>query len=113
MSEIEWKVISADGDTNRLLNIAALDLTRFFGYSEQRALSLVSSFYVRFAARFENDFYHHEGAFRSAALMHYSEVNGRTGDFGCFQQWFSGQELQEAEIKALSYFRDLYFKKEA
>lgn len=58
-----------------------------------------------------DDFYHHEGAFRSAAMMHYSAMNGGSADFTGFHEWYWAQSLSEAEQKALAYLRATYFDK--
>ncbi len=107
------KFASDDPDTDRLLRIVAWTLARFFGYSDAAAERALLSFYARWhSPGWGDDFYHHEGAFRSAALIHYSEINGGSTDFGRFFEWYREQDFDAAEREAQEYFREHYFKKE-
>lgn len=94
--------ISKDSDTDRLLGIVAWNLTHFFGYDGTAAVELVRSWYPNR----DDDFYHHEGAFRSAAFIHYSTTKNDARDF---MTWFLAQHFDEAEREALEYFRDHYY----
>jgi hypothetical protein len=98
--------ISNDADTDRLLGIVAWNLTRFFGYDDATAVALVRSTYPMR----DDDFYHHEGAFRSAAFMHYSATHDGSTDFGTFLEWFRAQDFADAEREALEHYRETYFR---
>ena len=105
-------LISLDPDTDRLLRIAAWNLSRFFGYADKTAEVMVRSFYTLWQSPgFGDDFYHHEGAFRSATLIHYSAIHDGTTDFTLFPQWYEAQSFSECEREALEYFRESYFDK--
>ena len=102
--------ISDDPDTDKLLRIVAWNLSRFFGYVGTDAEVLVRNFYARWQSPgWGDDFYHHEGAFRSAALIHYSELHGGTTSFSSFRDLFWAQNFDEFEREALEYFRETYF----
>ena len=102
--------ISKDSDTDRLLRIVAWNLSRFFGYPDTAADALARSFYARWQSPgWGDDFYHHEGAFRSAALMHYSALHDDTTDFTRFPEWYEAQNFGDFEREALEYFREKYF----
>src|SRR5688572_1719273 len=103
------KPISDDSDTDKLLQVVCWALTRHFGHEASAAEALVRSSYERFASRWDDDFYHHEGAFRSAALLQYSFVHGGTSDFNGFHDWYAAQGLFGAEHDTLEYFRQFYF----
>jgi hypothetical protein len=100
-------VFSADADTNRLLEIVAWNLVRFFGYSEQQASALVQAFYSGRSSRWGDDDYHHEGAFRSAAIMHYAGSNG--GSLEGFHEWLRDEGYLKTPAEAQEYFREHYF----
>lgn len=105
--------ICDDPDTERLLRIAASNLVHFFQYSETKADELVRSFYARWRSPgWDDDFYHHEGAFRSAALMHYSALHGGSTDFTHFTGWYHEQQLDVPAREALEYFRENYFRRD-
>jgi hypothetical protein len=105
-------VISKDPDTDKLLRIVVWNLSRFFGYADTAADALVRSFYARWQSPdWGDDFYHDEGAFRSSALMHYSELHGGTTDFTRFREWYWAQNFGDFEREALEYFREAYFDK--
>ncbi len=101
--------ISNDADTERLLRIVIWDLTRFFDYSAADAEEAVRSFYARWQSSRGDDFYHHEGAFRSASMIHYLATHRSTADFNGFVEWYRAQNFTDAEREALAYFRDNYF----
>jgi hypothetical protein len=96
--------ISKDSDTDRLLDIVIWNLTRFFGYDNAAAVGLVRSWYPNR----DDDFYHHEGAFRSAAFIHYSTTQDGSRNFF---EWFRAQHFDEAEREALEHYRGHYFQK--
>jgi hypothetical protein len=99
--------ISNDSDTDRLLNNVAWNLKRFFGYVDAAAIELVRSAYPKR----DDDFYYHEGAFRSAAFMHYSATHGGSISFEDFGVWFRAHDFADEERKALENYRETYFQK--
>jgi len=101
--------ISNDSDTNRLLQVVCWALTRHFGHEAEAAEMLVRCSHVRFAGQWNDDFYHHEGPFRSAALLHYSSTHGGTTNFNGFHEWYAAQELGEAHSDTMEHFRQSYF----
>jgi hypothetical protein len=105
--------ISSDRDTDRLLRVISWSLSSQFRHTDVQADALVRSFYTRFAARFDDDFYHHEGAFRCAALIHYSAKSDGSVDFSAFLEWYHSEDRADAEQQTLAYFREFYFEKPA
>lgn len=102
-----------DRDNERLFQIAAWNLVRFFGYEQGAAEKLIVSFrehYRVFSPEWaENDnFYHHEGAFRSAAIMHYYAIHGNLMDFSGFHDWFRAQHFESVEQEACNYFNAVF-----
>ena len=104
-------LFSGDPDTDNLLQIVAWNLTRFFGYEQPAAEQLVSSCYTSFPSRWDDDFYHHQGAFRSGALMHYHATHGGSIDFTEYLNWYRSQPFDEPEREAREYFRQTYFER--
>ena len=96
-----------DADTDKLLSIVVWNLTRFFSYAPAAATELVSSFYSGFESSWGDDFYHHEGAYRSAALMHY--VTTHNGDREGFIEWAVTNGHHNPPAESLAYFREHYF----
>ena len=103
------EAFSADADTNRLLEIVVWNLARFFAYPEQQAASLVRSFYSGRVLGWCDDDYHHEGAFRSAAIVHYASSNG--GSLDGFHEWLRGTGYTDTPAESLEYFREHYFNR--
>lgn len=101
--------ISDDPDTDKLLWIVVRNLVRWFGYEQAAAEQFMRSFYHQFVSSWGDDFYHHEGAFRTAALMHYSAGRSGSTDFSRFPMWYRTQKFAEAEREALEHFRATYF----
>ena len=100
-------VFSADADTDRLLEIVAWNLARFFGHPEQQAASLVRAFYSGRVLSWCDDDYHHEGAFRSAAVIHYADAH--SGSLDGFHEWLRDKGYTDTPAEALEYFREHYF----
>jgi hypothetical protein len=100
--------ISNDPDTDRLLAIVIWNLERFFGYTGQTAEELVRTSYPKR----DDDFYHHEGAFRSAALLHFSAIQEESSSLGDFPMWLRAQNLDDAAREASEYFREHYFTRD-
>jgi hypothetical protein len=103
-------LISADPDTNRLLEVVAWVLAHSFGHPDGAAHLTVRSFYARNLARYDDDFYHHEGPFRSAAIIHYASTREGWNVQG-FVEWLRGQDFRREQAEALEYYRKYYFDK--
>lgn len=101
------QVIADDPDTNRLLEVVALILVRVFGHPAE-ARETVRSFYTHNSPHFDDDFYHHEGPFQCAAIIHYASTRAEW-TFQGFHEWLHGQDLRRERAEALAYFREHYF----
>lgn len=97
----------SDPDTRRLLACVVWCLAKYFGHNDTTATSAVNAFYERFRERFTDDFYHHEGAYSSALLMHY--VHDLAGAIENFTEWRHKAGFRETPSEALAYFREQYF----
>ena len=70
-------------------------------------MGAVNEFYERFQERFTDDFYHHQGAYFSALLVHY--VHDLAGAIENFTEWRIESGFRNTPCEALTYFRDHYF----
>ncbi len=108
---------SDDRDDETLLQVVAWNLVRFFGYEQDAAEKLIVTFREHYRLLSpewaENDsFYHHEGAFRSAAFMHFYAINGSSMGAGGFHDWFQAQHFESAEQEACNYFNAVFWTRE-
>jgi hypothetical protein len=103
---MEHEPISNDPDTNKLLSIVTWNLRRFFGYDTHDSQALVRSFYATYSSTWDDDFYHHEGPFRSAAFIHYMTTTGgmREG----FMAWLDSQGFSQVPPESSEHFRQNY-----
>jgi hypothetical protein len=101
-----------DSDTIRLFEIVAHFLQQYFGYSQERAIQLINSYYIANKSwteenRWGDDFYHYDGPFRVAALLHWDETKDGNLDF---VEWLRSKDLFQTPSAAIEYFRIHYFK---
>ena len=92
--------IAKDTDTDRLLAIAIYFLTRYFGYSVNDAIDQARLCYTEHPTSWGDDFYHHEGAFRTAAWMHYHRSTAAVIPRPHFVTWLRLQSLEEQQRDA-------------
>lgn len=96
-----------DADTLRLLGIARDLLARHFGHTLEDADEMMNAFFSRFSNRFDEDFYHHYGAYHTAALLHFvMTLAGKPEDFS---RWLVDSGHSKTPEDALEYFRLQYF----
>ena len=101
-----------DEDTERLLEITAHFLQEYFGYGEEQAVRLINVYHDAHKVYLDDngwgdDFYHHEGAFRVAALLHWTESKDEDSDY---TNWLKSKNLLRTPRAAVDYIRIHYFK---
>ena len=98
-----------DPDTTILFEMVAWSLENYFGHDHDRAVGLVNDFYHANAARFEDDDYHHDGPYDSAARIHYEGF--LRGDPSGFPTWRRDNGHLKPPPEALAYFREHLYEK--
>jgi len=97
-----------DDETKCLLEISVYFLQKYFLYDENKAIELMNEYYNTWKhVHTSDDFYHHEGAFHVAVLVHY--IIGLRGKIGVFSFWRRDNGFLETPREALEYFERNYF----
>ena len=97
-----------DADTTKLFEIVVEALKQYFGHSEAAAVGLINDYYLHSAFRLEDDWYHHAGAYGTAARVHYFEF--LKGDAAGLDDWTRREGHWNTPPEFLEYFRDHYFE---
>lgn len=97
-----------DDETKCLLEISVYFLQKYFLYDEKTAIELMNEYYNTWKdVHTSDDFYHREGAFDVAVLVHY--IIGLGESIGVFFRWRKDNGLLETPREALEYFEKTYF----
>jgi|SRR6185295_6798383 len=99
---------TTDEDTAKLFEIVVEGLKRYFGHSEAEAISLVNDFYLHSPYRLEDDWYHHDGAYGTAARIHY--YGFLNGEDGGLDNWRRKEGYWNIPDEFMEYFRDHYYE---
>jgi len=99
---------TTDKETEKLFEIVVEGLKRYFGHSETEAIALVNDFYLHSPYRLEDDWYHHDGAYATAARVHYyGFLNGADGGL---DTWRKKEGYWDIPDEFMEYFRDHYYE---
>lgn len=101
---------TTDRETKKLFEVVVEGLKRYFGHSEVEAIRLVNDFYLHSPHRLEDDWYHHEGPYGTAARIHYYGFLHEDGDF---DSWRRKEGYVNPPAEFMEYFSDHYFENDA
>lgn len=95
-----------DPDTSKLLEIVEHFLVEYFAHHPAEARHLVDAFVS--GAVYDADFVHHEGAYRTAGIVHFlCALHGERSRLG---DWLQQEQFRKTPEEALEYFRKHYFE---
>ena len=96
--------LTFDEDSVRFLSIVQYFLGQWFGNSEAAAEQAMDEFMAD--TSWDEDMYHHEGAYRTAALIHYLRILG--GERCDWLEWLQKHGHNPTPEEARKYFWDHY-----
>lgn len=96
----------SDEDTEKLFEVVSWCLQRYFSHTPESALRTINHYYNEYRSSRSDDFYHHEGPYWVALLIHYCE--DLRGEAGQFHAWRVQSGYQSIPAEVHEYFRTHY-----
>jgi len=106
---MKWRdrIQDYDDDTITVVNISIDMLVRYFGHTMSTAEDTMDRFFADYGEYYDEDFIHHESAYRFAAIAHYlSNLNGSRERVG---EWLQDSGHAHSPGEANDYFWKKYY----